>query len=93
MREVHIAPGVVATVMVEEDVEGRRVLLRIGNGRHRPLRPLVADALGDLLKQAAAECRAVPADQMRPTIERPSGIPRVEDFAPGPRVDARHHQV
>jgi hypothetical protein len=83
MREIHIGPGKVAQVMVEEDADGRRVLLRIGNGRIHPLRPIVADALGDLLKHGAAECRT-PAERP-PTITRPSE-------AAG-QLDALHHQV
>lgn len=99
MRELHIAPGDVVRIMVEEDADGRRVLLRVGNGRHRALTPERARALAQLLIMAAIEASTVPDDQRPPAAPRPSeytttaairhsvGLPRVEDFAPGPRIE------
>jgi hypothetical protein len=39
MMELHLGPGDVARLAVEQDDNGARLLLRMGNGRWRPLTP------------------------------------------------------
>lgn len=74
MREVAMNPGDTARLWVDDTPGGKRVFLRLGNGRVRELRPAVADQLGGLLMRAADECRAVrvTADERPPAAARPS---------------------
>ena len=57
MREIALSAGKSAQVAVEEDADGARVLLRIGNGRFHPIRALSAEQLAAALTQAAIEVR------------------------------------
>ena len=58
MRELHIAPGDVFRIAVEEDDRGPRVIIRMGNGRWRPLSAARARSMAELLNQAANDVDA-----------------------------------
>lgn len=61
MREIHLGPGDVLRLAVESDGDGARVIVRLGNGRWRPMTADKARAVGELFIQAADEVGHVPA--------------------------------
>lgn len=63
MREIHIGPGDVLRLAVESDGDGARVIVRLGNGRWRPMTADKARAVGELFVQAADEVEAARADR------------------------------
>jgi hypothetical protein len=55
MREIPLGPGDAFRIAVEEDSRGSRVLIRLGNGRWRPVSAEKARYMAELLNQAANE--------------------------------------